>query len=121
SWRRSAYRPRCARRCASHWTDMNWFYLASPATFCRFAGWLAPWFFGLAAILAAAGLYAGFGVAPTDAQQGEVYRIIFVHVAASWMSMFLYFVMACYGALALTFNTRLAAMMARAIAPTGAM
>jgi heme exporter protein C len=50
-----------------------------------------------------------------------VYRIIFVHVAASWMSMFLYFVMACYGALSLTFNTRLAAMMARAVAPTGAM
>src|SRR5471030_3454898 len=35
--------------------------------------------------------------------------------------MFLYFVMACYGAISLTFNTRLAAMMARAVAPTGAM
>jgi heme exporter protein C len=100
---------------------MNWFYLASPSTFYRFAGAAAPWFFALAAILAAAGLYTGFVVAPTDAQQGEVYRIIFVHVAASWMSMFLYFVMACYGAVSLTFNTRLAAMMARAIAPTGAM
>lgn len=100
---------------------MNWFYLASPSTFYRLAGALAPWFFALAAILAAAGLYMGFGVAPTDAQQGEVYRIIFVHVAASWMSMFLYFVMACYGAVALTFNTRLAAMLARAVAPTGAM
>jgi len=100
---------------------MTWFYLASPSTFYRFAGRLAPWFFALAAILAAAGLYVGFVVAPTDAQQGEVYRIIFVHVAASWMSMFLYFVMACYGAVALVFNTRLAAMMARAVAPTGAM
>ena len=100
---------------------MNWFYLASPSTFYRFAGRLAPWFFALAAVLAAAGLYVGFVVAPTDAQQGEVYRIIFVHVAASWMSMFLYFVMACYGAVALVFNTRLAAMMARAVAPTGAM
>jgi len=60
-------------------------------------------------------------VAPTDAQQGEVYRIIFIHVPASWMSMFIYFVMACYGGVSLTFNTRLAAMMARALAPTGAM
>lgn len=100
---------------------MNLYYFASPSTFYRFAGSLAPWFFALAALLAAAGLYYGFVVAPTDAQQGEVYRIIFIHVPAAWMSMFLYFVMACYGAMALTYNTRLAAMMARAIAPTGAM
>ena len=100
---------------------MSWSYFSSPATFYRLAGTLAPWFFCLAALLAAAGLYVGFLVAPTDAQQGEVYRIIFIHVPAAWMSMFLYFVMACYGAVSLTFNTRLAAMLARAIAPTGAL
>ena len=100
---------------------MNWFYFASPATFYGLAGRLAPWFFLVAAILAAWGLWLGFFVAPTDAQQGEAYRIIFLHVPAAWMSMFLYFILACYGALTLTFNTRLAAMMARAIAPTGAM
>jgi len=100
---------------------MNWFYFASPSTFYRLAGWLAPWFFALAAVLAAIGLYYGFVVAPTDAQQGEVYRVIFVHVPAAWMSMFLYFVMAVYSGASLTFNTRLGAMMARALAPTGAM
>jgi heme exporter protein C len=100
---------------------MNFFYFASPSTFYRLAGRLAPWCFALAAILGVAGLYIGLWVAPTDAQQGEVYRVIFIHVPAAWMSMFLYFVMACYAAVALTFNTRLAAMMARAIAPTGAM
>jgi len=100
---------------------INFFYFASPATFYAFAGRLAPWFFALAAILGAAGLYLGLFVAPTDAQQGEVYRVIFIHVPAAWMSMFLYFVMACYCAVSLTFNTRLAAMMARALAPTGAM
>jgi len=100
---------------------MNWFYFSSPSTFYRFAGRLAPWFFALAALLTAAGLYVGLVVAPTDAQQGEVYRVIFIHVPAAWMSMFLYFVMACYAGLSLTFNTRLSAMMARAIAPTGAM
>ena len=100
---------------------MNWFYFASPATFYRFAGWFAPWFFALAAILGAVGIYIAFFVAPTDAQQGEVYRVIFIHVPAAWLSMFLYFVMACYGGVSLTLNTRLAAMMARAIAPTGAM
>ena len=100
---------------------MNWFYFSSPPTFYRLAGALAPWFFASAAILAAAGLYIGFVLAPTDAQQGEVYRIIFIHVPAAWMSMFLYLVMAAYGAASLTFNTRLSAMMARAIAPTGAL
>ena len=100
---------------------INFFYFASPATFYVLAGRLAPWFFALAAIFGVAGLYLGLLVAPTDAQQGEVYRVIFIHVPAAWMSMFLYFVMACYGAVSLTFNTRLAAMMARALAPTGAM
>ena len=74
-----------------------------------------------AALLAAAGLYVGFFVAPTDAQQGEAYRIIFIHVPAAWMSMFLYLVMAGWAALGLAFNTRLSAMMASAIAPTGAL
>src|SRR5688500_19469878 len=100
---------------------MTWSYLASPATFYRFAGRLAPWFFALAAILGAAGLYIAFFVAPTDAQQGEVYRIIFIHVPAAWMSMFLYLVMALWAALGLAFNTRLSGMMAQALAPTGAL
>ena len=100
---------------------MNVFYFSSPSTFYRLAGAMAPWFFVLAAVLAAAGLYVGFVEAPTDAVQGEVYRVIFIHVPAAWMSMFIYFVMACYGAMSLTFNSRLAAMMARALAPTGAM
>ena len=43
---------------------MNWFYFASPATFYGLAGRLAPWFFILAAVLAAWGLYLGLGVAP---------------------------------------------------------
>ena len=100
---------------------MNLFYLSSPSTFFHFAGRLAPWFFVLAAVLGATGLYVGLVQAPTDATQGEVYRMIFIHVPAAWMSMFIYFVMACYGAMALTFNSRLSAMMARALAPTGAM
>jgi heme exporter protein C len=100
---------------------VNLFYLSSPSTFFHFAGRVAPWFFVLAAVLGAAGLYVGLVQAPTDATQGEVYRVIFIHVAAAWMSMFIYFVMACYGAMALTFNSRLSAMMARALAPTGAM
>jgi heme exporter protein C len=100
---------------------MNWFWYASPQTFYPLAGRIAPWFAALAAVLAVAGLYVGFFVAPTDAQQGEVYRIIYIHVPAAWMSMFIYLVMALWAALGLAFNTRLSGMMASALAPTGAL
>ena len=80
-----------------------------------------PWFAGAAAVLAIAGLWVGLVVAPTDAQQGDAYRIIFIHVPAAWMSMFIYLVMAFWCAISLGFNTRLAAMLAQALAPTGAM
>jgi len=100
---------------------MNWFWYASPQTFYPLAGRIAPWFAVAAALLAAAGLCIGFFVAPTDAQQGEVYRIIFIHVPAAWLSMFIYVVMAFWAALGLAFNTRLSGMMASALAPTGAL
>ena len=67
------------------------------------------------------GLYIGMLVAPTDFQQGEGYRIIFIHVPTSWMSMFIYLVMAFWAAIGLAFNTRLSGMMAQALAPTGAL
>jgi heme exporter protein C len=94
---------------------------ASPSTFYPLAGWLAPTFAVLAAALAAVGLYIGFFVAPTDFQQGEGYRIIFIHVPAAWMSMFIYLVMAFWSAVGLAWNTRLSFMMTRALAPTGAL
>jgi heme exporter protein C len=101
--------------------SINWFRFASPASFFPLAGRLAPWFAIAAAILAVIGLWLAFVVAPTDAQQGEAYRIIFVHVATAWMSMFIYLVMAFWCAMSLMFNARLAAMMAQALAPTGAL
>jgi heme exporter protein C len=66
-------------------------------------------------------LYWGLLIAPVDAQQGEAYRIIFVHVPASWMSMVIYMAMAFWSIMGLVFNTRLSALMTRALAPTGAM
>ena len=100
---------------------MNWFKYASPATFYPLAGALVPWFAALAIVCALVGLYLGWVVAPTDAQQGEAYRIIFIHVPAAWMSMFIYLAMAGWAALSLVLNTRLSAMMAQALAPTGAL
>ena len=100
---------------------INWFKYASPTTFYGLAEKMIPWFAFSAAIMFAIGLYIGFYVAPVDAQQGEFYRIIFIHVPASILSMFLYMVMAGYAALGLIFHTRLSAMMASAVAPTGAL
>jgi len=100
---------------------MKWFWYASPQTFYPLAGRIAYWSAIAAGLLVLVGLYVGFFVAPTDAQQGEAYRIIFIHVPAAWMSMFLYVVMAFWAALGLAFNTRLSSMMASAIAPTGAL
>jgi heme exporter protein C len=94
---------------------------AAPQAFYTLAGRLVPWLAVAAVLAGAAGLYVAFFVAPTDAQQGEVYRIVFVHVPAAWMSMFIYVVMAFWAAAGLALNTRLSFMMAHALAPTGAM
>ncbi len=100
---------------------INWFKYSAPSTFYALAGKLAPWFAAIAAVLFAAGLYIGLYVAPTDAVQSDAYRIIYIHVPTSVLSMFIYLVMAGYAALGLIFNTRLSAMMANALAPTGAL
>ncbi|MRR08530.1 heme ABC transporter permease [bacterium] len=100
---------------------INWFKFASPQSFYPLAGKMVPWFWALTAIFGVAGLWLSFFVAPTDATQGEGYRIIFIHVPAAWMAMFIYLVMAGWAGLGLVLNTRLSGMMAQALAPTGAL
>lgn len=100
---------------------IHWFRYASPQTFYPVAGKMIPWFAVAAIVLSALGLYIGLFVAPADHQQGEAYRIIFLHVPAAWLSMFIYIVMAFWAGLGLVLNTRLSSMMASALASTGAM
>ena len=97
------------------------FHYASPQTFYPLAGKLWPLFAMLGTGLTVWGLWLGMFVAPTDFQQGEGYRIIFVHVPVSWMSMVIYLAMAFWALLGMTFNTRLSGMMCQALAPTGAI
>jgi heme exporter protein C len=99
---------------------MNWTRYAAPQRFYPLAGRAVPWFGALALLLGIAGLYIGLLLAPTDHQQGDSYRIIFVHVPAAWMSMVIYVAMAFWAAIGLMFNTRLASMLAVALAPSGA-
>ncbi len=102
-------------------TAIDWFKYAAPQNFHALAGRMIPWFGGAAVLFALAGLGMGLLLAPTDAQQGDAYRIIFVHVPAAWMSMMIYLVMAGWAGIGLVFNTRLSSMLACALAPTGAL
>ena len=102
--------------------SINWFKLSSPATFYPFAGKTIPAFAWLAGLLGLFGLYWGFFQTPDLlSDQKQYYRIIFVHVPAAWMSMWLYVVLVGWALVGLVFNTRLSYMMAAALAPTGAI
>lgn len=94
--------------------------LGSPQSFYKLSRVLAPWLGGLSLVLFAWGLYGGLVTAPADYQQGDSFRIIYVHVPAAWMSMFCYVILAFCGALTLIWRLKLADVVARATAPLGA-
>ena len=94
-------------------------FLSNPERFMAFSRWAAPMFGAIALVLALAGLWLGF-TAPEDYQQGDTVRLMFIHVPASWMSMFVYACLATASFLALVFRHALADAAARAAAPLGA-
>ncbi len=94
--------------------------LGSPPYFYVIAGKLVPWLGWICAGLLIAGLYGGLVLAPPDYQQGESYRIIFIHVPSAWMSLFIYVVMAVSGAIGLIWRIKVAEAVAAASAPVGA-
>lgn len=81
--------------------------------------WAGPLMW-LALVLLAAGLVGGLVLAPTDYQQGESFRIMYIHVPSAWMSMFVYMTMAGAGILGLVWKVKLGDVIARAAAPLGA-
>ncbi len=93
---------------------------ASPMHFFALARALTPWLFGISLVLFGVGLVWGLFLAPADYQQGESFRIIYVHVPSAWLSMFAYLVMAGGGALSLVWKIKLGDVIARAAAPLGA-
>jgi len=100
------------------WT---WFYrLASPPHVYRTAALLTPWFMTAAAVAIGYGLIDGLVFAPPDYQQGDAYRIIYVHVPSAWMSLFCYTAMATAGAIGLIWRIKMAHAVAAATAPIGA-
>ncbi len=101
-----------------NWT---WFHkLASPPHAYRIAARLLPWFAWPAGALIAAGLYGGLVLAPADYQQGDAFRIVYVHAPSAWLSMFVYATMAVAAAVGLVWRIKLAHAVAAASAPVGA-
>ena len=102
---------------------MNWTWLhkfSSPPHAYRLAGRLAPWFGWPAFLLIVAGLYGGLVLAPPDYQQGDAFRILYVHAPSAWMSMFIYATMSVAAAIGLVWRIKLAHAVAAASAPVGA-
>lgn len=94
--------------------------LGSPPYFYELSGRLIPWLGWICLGLIVAGLYGGLVLAPPDYQQGESYRIIFIHVPSAWMSLFIYAVMAGAAAVALIWRIKIAEVVVVSSAPVGA-
>ena len=92
----------------------------SPPHFYRLAGKLIPWLAAACTLLTLGGLFWGLVIAPTDYEQGESYRIIYIHVPSAWMSLFIYMVMASAGAIALIWRMKIAEVAMISAAPIGA-
>jgi heme exporter protein C len=100
------------------WT---WFHrLGSPPYLYALAARLTPWFAWPAALLIGGGLYAGLVLAPPDYQQGEGFRIIYVHVPSAWMSLMVYVAMGVAAAVGLIWRMKVAHAVAASCAPIGA-
>jgi len=101
--------------------DWTWFHrLASPPHLYGFAGRLTPWFAWPAGILIVLALYGGLVLAPADYQQGDGFRIMYVHAPSAWMSMMVYMTMAVSAAIGLVWRIKVAHAVAASCAPIGA-
>ena len=100
---------------------IRWFHqLGSPPTFDQFARRWAPWAYGSGVLVMAVGAYLALFIVPPDYQQGDSFRILYVHVPSAWMSLALFALMALYGAIALVWRIKLCEILAMACAPIGA-
>jgi len=100
---------------------LNLYKFSSPKVFYPLAGSIFKYTLLPSIFFLVVGLYISFFLAPTDFQQGEAYRIIFIHVPAAWMSMIIYMAMAFWNIVGFSLKSKLSFMMSRALAPTGAI
>ena len=102
------------------WLKRLYHRLGSPKWFYEMSrDWLA-WLIGLTLIFWGVGLVLGLLYAPADYQQGNSYRIIYIHVPAALLAQSAYMMMAIAGAVYLIWKMKMAAWVAKSIAPIGA-
>ena len=102
-------------------TIKNWFIkMGSPPFFYRWSTTFSPWLALLAVIVFSAGLFWGLGFAPTDYKQGDVYRIIYIHVPSAILAELIYVLMAVCGFISLVWRAKIAGMLITSAAPIGA-
>ncbi|MFD0727683.1 heme ABC transporter permease [Lysobacter brunescens] len=100
---------------------LRWFHqLSSPPYFDRFAARWVPWCFGIGLLIMGVGLWQALFAVPADYQQGDSFRILYIHVPSAWMSMLVFALMAVYSAIALIWRIKLCEILAMACAPVGA-
>ncbi|KTF36365.1 heme ABC transporter permease, partial [Xanthomonas vesicatoria] len=100
---------------------VRWFHqVASPPIFDRFTARWAPWCYALAVLLLGAGIWQALFAVPADYQQGDSFRILYIHVPSAWMSLFVFGLMAVYAAIALIWRIKVCEILAMACAPIGA-
>jgi len=92
----------------------------SPKNFYYFSSKIIPWAFVTSVVFIGYGLYLGLFVAPSDYQQGDAFRIIYVHVPSAWLALMTYVIMTIYSIAALAFKTPFGFVVNTAIAPIGA-
>ena len=92
---------------------------ANPTRFLKFANVIQPWVAGLTVILIVSGLYFALFNSPSDYQQGETVRIMYIHVPSAWMALFCYTILAITSGVALVWKHPLADLRARSTAPIG--
>src|SRR5262245_35060584 len=97
------------------------FEYANPQRFVSLARRLTPWVLGASVAVLALGLFLALFVAPPDYQQGDAARIMYVHVPAAWMALFVYVCIAIASAVAFVWKHPLADIAAKASAPIGAV
>ena len=96
-------------------------YFANPSRFSRLSKILSPWFFGLMLFFLFLGLWFALFSSPPDYQQGETVRIMYVHVPAAWMSLFIYVTMTILSIFSLIWRHPIADLLCKCSAPIGAI
>ena len=98
---------------------VNFHYFANPGRFLRFAQVVFPWVSLTALVCCTLSLILGLGFVPADYQQGDAYRIMFVHVPSAWLGLLIYAIIALSSAAEIIWRHPLASIIARASAPIG--